>query len=105
MNSKVVSILFDFSIGRYKEALEIFDRLGLPSSKSILLVNIPEILYKKGEYSDALKNLKTALKIDRQLGNLLNQASDLNTMGKIFYEQGKFEKALKQQEKTFEISK
>ncbi|CAF0810078.1 unnamed protein product [Adineta ricciae] len=102
-------------MGEYDEALrsaEIALDIGkriLPKKSatfSTILNNIGKLLYKKGDYKQALARHLEDLDIDRDVlthGNMYDLAIRYNNIGKIFYRTGKYSEAYEQYEKALII--
>ena len=88
-----------------KEALQLAKKLNYKRGIANCCNNLGNVLYKQGNYSEALKNHFLSLKISEELGDKKGTARSFGNLGVIYTNQENYSEAIKFYEASLKIKK
>ncbi len=84
----------DSAIHAFTSDLEISEKMGNDSTKSIAYTNLGHFAWRNGDFSNALDYFEQALEIREQYGMKEEIASSLNSIGSVYWKRGNYGKSL-----------
>ena len=93
------------ALGKYKEALKIFEKVGWGREIGATLNNMGVVYNMWGQYAKALEYYEKSLAVRRKAGDLRGEAINLNNMGLVSDSLGQYANALEYYERSLSIAK